>query len=175
MKRPCLNLTQALTLAGLLALGGLSGCAGLPGDFSALQPGLSSRAEVLARHGAPTRTWDEAEGAQTLEYAQQPFGVRCWMVTVGPDDKLLRLRDGLSPAERARIVPGLRPEQVSRILGTERSRVFFPLSGEDVWDWNIEPDQTGYPMRLNVHFKNGVVLRSSQSMVFPSKLAPFLD
>ena len=75
--------------------------------------------------------------------------------------------------QRARIEVGMKPEQVSRILGRERSRVYFSNSNEDVWDWNIEPDQTGYPMRFNVHFQNGTVLRTSQSMVFPTR--PFRD
>ena len=66
------------------------------------------------------------------------------------------------------------PEQVSRILGTERSRVFFRLSGEDVWDWTIQPDQIGYGMRFNVYFKDGRVVRTGQSMVFPSRF-PGMD
>jgi len=61
------------------------------------------------------------------------------------------------------------PEQVSRILGKERSRVFFRNSGEDVWDWTIRPDQVGYGMRFNVYFKDGRVVRSGESMVFPSR------
>ncbi|KAI1697204.1 hypothetical protein Ddc_19856 [Ditylenchus destructor] len=28
-------------------------------------------------------------------------------------------------------------EQVTRMLGRERSRVFYKLSGEDVWDWSV--------------------------------------
>ena len=47
--------------------------------------------------------------------------------------------------------------------------MFFKLSGEDVWDWNIEPDMNGYLLRFNVHFKDGVVLRTSQSAVYPSR------
>jgi hypothetical protein len=81
----------------------------------------------------------------------------------------------LSAASRARIEPGMTPEQVSRILGTERSRVFFRQSGEDVWDWNVEPDQTGYGMRFNVYFKDGRVVRAGHSMVFPSRLFPGMD
>lgn len=80
-----------------------------------------------------------------------------------------------TPAERARVEPGMTPEQVSRLLGTERSRVFYRHSGEEVWDWNIVPDTPGYGMRFNVHFKDGVVLRTSQSMVFPSRRFPGLD
>lgn len=153
----------------LLAL--LSGCA-TPDRDPRLQPGLSAEADVRARLGAPSRVWPEADGGRTLAYSTQPMGRHAWIVRLGPNGRLTSIVDGLSPAGRARIEPGMTPEQVSRLLGPERTRVFFTLSGEDVWDWTIEPDQTGYGMRFNVHFKAGVVVRTTQSMVFPSRMFP---
>lgn len=152
----------------------LAGCATLGGD-ARLQPGISRDADVMALYGQPTRVWPEADGGRTLEYATQPRGTRCYMVRLSADGRLVAVEDGLSPASRARIEPGMTPEQVSRILGTERSRVLFRLSGEDVWDWTIEPDQSGYGMRFNVHFKDGAVVRTTQSMVFPSRFPGFDD
>ena len=52
--------------------------------------------------------------------------------------------DGGAPQLRSRyidaatasaVVPGMTPEQIVRLLGPPRTRVFFKLSGEDVWDW----------------------------------------
>ena len=104
------------------------------------------------------------------------MGRHCYMVRLAADGRLMSIEDGLSAANRARIEPGMTPEQVSRMLGAERSRVFFALSGEDVWDWTVEPDQLGgYGLRFNVHFKDGRVLRTSQSMVFPSRRFPGMD
>lgn len=160
----------ALALCALL----LAGCA-TPDRDARLRPGVSGEAEVVALYGTPRRAWPEADGGRTLEYSSQPMGSHAYMVRLGADGRLLGIEDGLSPAGRARIVPGMTPEQVSRLLGQERSRVFFRFSGEDVWDWTIEPDQPGYGMRFNVHFKDGVVLRASQSMVFPSRRFPGLD
>lgn len=161
----------ALTLCAAL----LAGCATLDRD-ARLQPGSSRGEDVVALYGQPTRVWPEADGGRTLEYSSQPMGLHCYMAHIAADGRLLGIEDGLSPASRARIVPGMTPEQVSRILGTERTRVFFPLSGEDVWDWTIEPDQPGsYGLRFNVHFKDGRVVRTTQSMVFPSRLFPFGD
>ncbi len=150
----------------------LAGCATLDRD-ARLQPGQSRGEDVIALYGPPTRIWPEADGGRTLEYSTQPMGRRCPMVRLSADGRLVSVVDGLSYASRTRIEPGMTPEQVSRILGTERSRVFYRNSSEDVWDWNIEPDQTGYPMRFNVHFKDGVVLKASQSMVFPSRFPMF--
>ncbi|WP_457423469.1 outer membrane protein assembly factor BamE [Roseateles sp. P5_E7] len=149
----------------------LAGCATAP----ALLPGTSRSEDVIAAYGQPRRIWPEADGGRTLEYSSQPMGRHCYMVRLAADGRLVSIEDGLSAANRARIEPGMTPEQVSRMLGTERSRVFFRLSGEDVWDWTVEPDQIGsYGLRFNVHFKDGRVLRTTQSMVFPSRF-PGMD
>lgn len=152
----------------------LSGCA-TPDRDARLQPGASREADVVAIYGPPQRTWPEADGGRTLEYSSQPVGPHAYMVRIAVDGRLVGVEDGLSPAHRARIEPGMTPEQVSRILGRERTRVLFRNSGEDVWDWTIAPDQAGYGLRFNVHFKDGVVVRTTQSMVFKSRLFPGLD
>jgi hypothetical protein len=157
-----------MALSGLLA-----GCADM-GRGTGLVPGASSSAEVMAIYGRPVRVWPEADGGRTLEYSSQPFGRHCYMVKLGADDKLVSVTDTLSYHIRFGIEPGMSQAQVSRLLGTERSRVFYRFSGEDVWDWNVEPDQGGYLLRFNVHFKNGQVVRLSQSAVYPGKF-PFED
>ncbi|MFG6485975.1 outer membrane protein assembly factor BamE [Roseateles sp. BYS78W] len=164
-------LASSIAICSLL----LAGCVTAPDRDARLQPGVSRSEDVMAFYGQPRRIWPEADGGRTLEYSSQPMGRHCYMIRLAADGRLVGIEDGLSPASRARIEPGMTPEQVSRILGTERSRVLFQLSGEDVWDWTIEPDQIGYGMRFNVHFKDGRVLRTSQSMVFPSRRFPGLD
>jgi hypothetical protein len=159
----------SLTLCAAL----LAGCATLDRD-ARLQPGVSRDADVVALYGQPTRTWPEADGGRTLEYSTQPRGIRCYMVRITADGRLVGIHDALSPANRARVEPGMTTEQVSRLLGSERSRVFYRHSGEDVWDWNIDPEG-GYGMRFNVHFKDGRVVRAGQSMVFPNRLFPGMD
>lgn len=162
LRSVCLGLALPLLILS-------AGCTGLGSRDPGVTPGVSSSAEVIARFGQPTRIWPEADGGQTLEYATQPRGQSCYMVRIGADGKLLRIEDTLQEASRLRVEAGWTEEQVSRLLGRERTRVFFPLSGEDVWDWNVAPDQTGYRLRFNVHFKDHRVVRTSQSMVFPSR------
>ena len=154
----------------------LSGCAGLGSPTQRLVLGVSQQADVLARFGPPVRRWPNADGGQTLEYSTQPFGQTCWMATLAADGRLLRLEDSLLPASRFSVAPGMTPEQVSRLLGRERSRVYYRFSGEDVWDWNVAPEAMGENLlRFNVHFKDGVVLRTSQRLVFPERRFPFGD
>ncbi|TDP61595.1 hypothetical protein [Roseateles toxinivorans] len=164
---------SALILSLALSLG-LGACAHLGRDPQ-LSPALSTGDDVVARYGPPARIWTNADGGRTLEYSQQPWGTSCYMVRLGPDGRMISIEDTLLYASRFSIEPGMTPEQVSRLLGRERSRVFFSLSREDVWDWNVMPDQSGYKLRFNVHFKNGTVFRLSQSTVFPDKFFPFED
>ena len=157
----------------LLASALLGGCA-YPGHDARLVPGASTPADITSYYGAPRRVWDEPDGGKTFEYSSQPFGQTCYMIRFGPDGKFVGAEDTLLYASRFSIKPGMTPEQVRHRLGHERSRIVYRLSGEDVWDWNVPPEQNGYLLRFNVHFKDGVVLRLSQSMVFPSRV-PSLD
>ncbi len=154
-------------LAAVLAAG-LTGCA-TPIKDERLRPGVSTGAELVQYYGQPSRVWPEADGGRTLEYATQPFGQTCYMVRLDAQDRFVSAIDALAPAQRDQVQPGMTPEQVTRMLGRERSRVFFRNSGEDVWDWNVPPDMNGYLLRFNVHFKDGVVLRTSYSVVYPDK------
>lgn len=155
-----------------LLLLALVGCASLDPGRSIL-PGMAAT-EVMARYGQPIRVWPDADGGRTLEYSQQPMGQHCYMVKLGPDERVIRIEDALQPAGRNRIQPGMKPDEVSRVLGKERSRMFFKLSGEDVWDWTIPSEPDGKRQRFNVHFKEGVVLRTSISTIFDDdRLMPF--
>ncbi|MDC6170478.1 outer membrane protein assembly factor BamE [Paucibacter sp. XJ19-41] len=165
---------SSLTLWLTALLVALAGCATLERD-ARLQPGISTADQVQAFYGRPVQVWQDADGGRTLEYSSQPFGNTCFMVKLDAAGKLVGVRDTLLEASRFSITPGMSEEQVSRLLGRERTRVFFRFSGEDVWDWNVQPEQGGYLLRFNVHFKNGRVLRLSQSTVFPSDRFPDLD
>ncbi len=160
-------------LPALLLLAAIGGCA-YPGHDPRLKPGVSSAADLTSYYGAPHRIWEEPDGGKTYEYSSQPFGNTCYMVRLDAAGRLVSVEDTLLYASRMSIEPGMTPEQVSHRLGQERTRVFYRLSGEEVWAWNVQPDQTGYQLRFNVHFKDGVVLRTSQNMVFPGRF-PGMD
>lgn len=149
-------------LAAFLAAIWLAGCALVP----PIEPGLTTAAEFVARHGPPTRRWAEPDGGATLEYATQPMGVSCFMVSVDAAGRVINVRDALSDTNLARVETGMDEAQVDRLLGRHRSVEFFALSGETVWDWNIPSMGPGIATRFNVHFKAGRVLRTSRSFIY---------
>lgn len=154
---------NSLVLAAALCL--VSGCTTIVTDPRSA-PGTGG-AQVIAAYGTPTRIWSDPDGGRTLEYSSQPYGNTCYMIKLDKDDRVVSKEDTLQSAGRARVQVGMTTEQVNRLLGRERSRMFFPLSGEDVWDWNVDPGGIAYLVRFNVHFKGGRVVRTSQSLVDP--------
>ncbi len=135
----------------------------------ALRVGTSRRDEIVASQGQPTRVWPEPDGGSTLEYATQPSGNSCWMLRLDAGGRLMEMHDALAAEWRSSVQPGMTTAQVTRLLGRERRREFFGLSGEDVWDWSVAPDGFGDLLRFNVHFKDGLVIRTSHSVVMRSK------
>lgn len=148
---------NALLLAVALLLGG---CA----IFEPARP-YTTEAEALADRGQPTRRWDNGDTTTTLEYATQPYGDTCLMVQVDAGGIVLRQWDALEYTNLARVKKGMSKDEVARLLGEHRSEQTFRLSGEEVWDWNIHNDGPGVATLFNVHFKDGAVVRTSQSYI----------
>ena len=157
------------SLLALLVSASLVGGCATPFTDARLVLGTSSIAQVQALYGQPTHVWPEADGGQTLEYTGQPFGTHCDMLRFDASGRLVARRDGLAPAERAKVVPGLTIEQVQRLLGKERTRMRFARTDEDVWDWNVEPTFSATLLRFTVYFKDGVVEKTAEILVDPDR------
>jgi len=89
----------ALVLACCAAL---VGCAGV--GSSGVAAG-TSRADVIARLGQPTRSVAQPSG-ERLQYSQQPMGQYATMVDLDGAGRVVSARQVLAPAEFARIVDG---------------------------------------------------------------------
>ncbi len=125
-------------LAPLGVLAALAGCDQQAIDE--LEEGVATEADVVRRFGQPERVWDEPGGARTLEYNRQPEGVRNYMITIGPDGRMSVLRQVLTPANFARVQPGMPAQDVRRLLGKPAARVPYELKRETVWTWKfLEP------------------------------------
>ena len=133
----------------LAAAVGLAGCD--PQRISELEEGVSTEADVRARFGQPENVWDEPGGARTLEYNRQPAGHQNYMITIGPDGKMAALRQVLNRGTFAKVQPGMRMEEVRRMLGREARRTPYPLKQEEAWDWRFM-DQPTAQMIFTVYF-----------------------
>ena len=111
----------------------LSGCDAQ--HISTLEEGLASEADVRMKFGEPERIWDGADGAKVLEYNRQPAGSTNYMITIGADGKMSALRQVLTPANFARVEPGMAMQQVRQMLG--KPMKITPYTLKNVWhyDW----------------------------------------
>jgi hypothetical protein len=152
---------RALALT-LVAGACLSGCA----MFPTIEPGTTTEAQIVATYGRPSRTWPEADGTTTLEYATQPMGYSCFMFTIDSAGRVVNVRDALSDTNQARVQIGMTEAEVDHLLGRHREEEFFPRLGETVWDWNVPSYGPGIATRFNVHFKDGRVVRASRDFIY---------
>jgi hypothetical protein len=152
-------MNASLTVLCLCAV--LSGCAGFSPP---LEPGLTTRDQVVARYGPPSREWRD-DGTVTLEYATQPRGVSCFMLSFDAQGRLTNAFDALSDRSLARVRPGMSEAEVDRLLGRHARETYFNLSGETVWDWNVPSLGPALATLFHVHFKDGRVVRTSRTFV----------
>jgi hypothetical protein len=132
---------------GLLSLVlGLAGCD--QQRINELEEGVATEADVRARFGEPEKVWLPADmatlplpgaaaepGARTFEYNRQPAGKVNYMITIGADGKMSALRQVLTPQNFARVLPGMRMEQVRKMLGKPMKVTPFALKQQTEYDW----------------------------------------
>lgn len=121
----------ALVLA--IGLSALAGCD--QRAISELEEGVSTEAEVREKFGPPEAVWDGPDGAQVYEYNRQPEGDQNWQITIGPDGKMLALRQVLNERMFAQILPGMPMEDVRRLLGKPMKITTYALKQETHYDW----------------------------------------
>jgi outer membrane protein assembly factor BamE (lipoprotein component of BamABCDE complex) len=134
-------------------------------NLQELKPGVSTAFEVRDRMGAPTMEWKDADGSVTWEYPRTPEGLVNYMLVIGPDNVLREVRQVLTEENFARVQPGMRHEEIRRLLGKPAHQIPFELKKEVVWDWKTksEPSMDWY---FNVHFnRDGQVVKTSSNFV----------
>jgi len=148
----------ALIIALLIA-----GCASH--DGRGLKPGVSSLDDVIQLMGEPAMRWQEPDGSQRLAYPRGPAGFNTFMVTIGPDGRMISLNGVLNMKTFALIREGMTQEQVLRILGPSVAAwtIYFERRDELVWEWRY-CDAWNEPARFDVLFDNtSKKVRSTQS------------
>jgi len=127
-----------------------------PQRIAELEEGVSTEADVRARFGEPEKIWDAADmaeipqpgaaaapGARTFEYNRQPQGQANYMITIGADGKMSALRQVLTPRNFEQVLPGMRMEQVRKMLGKPMKVTPYALKQETHYDWRyLNPPST---------------------------------
>jgi SmpA / OmlA family len=140
-------LTRTVLCMGLLlSVLGLAGCD--QQRIKELEEGVATEADVRARFGEPEKVWLPADmaslpqpgaaaepGARTFEYNRQPAGKVNYMITIGADGKMSALRQVLTPQNFAKVLPGMRMEQVRKMLGKPMKVTPFALKQQTEYDW----------------------------------------
>ena len=125
-----------LLLCSILALTTLTACD--PQRASELAEGFSTESDVRMKFGEPEQVWQEPNGVRVLEYNRQPEGTTNYMISIGPDGKMLALRQVLSPANFAKITPGMDVQEVRRMLGKPMKMTPFPSQTRWHYDWRYQ-------------------------------------
>ena len=123
-----------VTLGGLLA--SLVGCDAQ--RIEKLEEGVATEADVRRQFGQPHAVAVNPDGSKVLEYPRQPEGWTNYVITIGADGKMSSLRQLLTPANFARIQPGMNKLEVMKTLGKTAKSSFYELKGEEVWDWRFK-------------------------------------
>jgi hypothetical protein len=106
-----------------------------------LEEGVATEADVRAKFGEPEQVWDGQNGARIFEYNRQPQGHRNYMITIGTDGKMSALRQVLTPANFAKVTPGMMMEDVRKLLGKPAKVIPYDLKKETYYNWRWLDDQ----------------------------------
>lgn len=127
----------AVVALALLLSAVLAGCAGL--GSNAPLSAASTEAQVRASWGEPGRVWLPQPGLpagnKVLEYSRQPSGHTAFMVEIGADGKVAGVRQVLNRENFARVVVGMTPDQVLRLLGQPMKITHYRLKDLTYYDW----------------------------------------
>ncbi len=131
-------------LSRLFAL--LAGLALLPGcdeqRAAKLEEGLSSEADVRREFGEPTQIVERADGSKLMAYPRQPEGWTNVEIVIGADGKMASLRQLLTPANFAKVQPGMAQGEVRQLLGRHaRVLTYATRPGVQVWRWQFMSGQ----------------------------------
>ena len=145
-----------VTLGGLLA--SLVGCDAQ--RIEKLEEGVATEADVRRQFGQPHAVEARPDGIKVLDYPRQPEGWTNYVITIGADGKMSSLRQLLTPANFARIQPGMGKLEVMQMLGKVARSSFYELKGEEVWDWRFKDGQLS--KQFSVTFdRQGTVLATA--------------
>jgi SmpA/OmlA family protein len=107
-----------------------AGCA----SFESIAPGTPAQ-QVQARVGAPADVRKSPDGSEVWEYPLGPLGTETYMITLGPDKAVREVRQVLNEETISQLKPGMKREEVRRMLGKPGSIQVTESRNEETWYW----------------------------------------
>jgi outer membrane protein assembly factor BamE (lipoprotein component of BamABCDE complex) len=107
-------------------------------NLQEIKPGVTTQAEIRSRMGEPGFIHWNDDGTATWEYARQPNGSNCYMITFGQDHVVTKVEQVLNEANYAKVRTGMSKDDIRRLLGAPGSNQTFNNLHEEVWEWRIE-------------------------------------
>ena len=156
----------ALLAGAVLAAALLTGCD--PQRIAELQPGVSTEADVRAKFGEPEAVWDGAGGERIFEYNRQPEGKVNYQIAIGTDGRLVAVHQVLNADNFARVTPGMRMEDVRKLLGKPARVTPYVLKREVTYEWRyIDPPNQQMVFSVDFDDRQYTVKRAA-SMLDPN-------
>jgi hypothetical protein len=151
-----------IRIAPLLVLA-LAASACVSYNGAGLVPGTATEAQVRESMGVPAAEFRNGDGTRELSYPRGPLGTQSFMVDLGSDGRLQRIRQVLNDQVFYGIQPGQTEEDVLRLIGPPGDKMAFSMSGNYAWDYRFV-DTWGYTAIFSVTFnrEGRVVSKISQ-------------
>jgi hypothetical protein len=123
-------------------LGGfvLSGCATYRLDL--MEPGSITLDQARAKE-KPAAEWTNPDGTITLEYDNRNYSSQNLMMDFDKDGVLAATREVLTEENMAKLHPGMRREEIKRILGNPRFIDHDGVTGGEIWSWPLDDVSEG--------------------------------
>ena len=134
-----------------------------------LEEGVATEGDVKIKFGEPEKIWEGADGARIFEYNRQPAGAKNYMITIGTDGKMSSLKQVLTPANFAKIEPGMPMETVRKMLGKPMKITPYELKKTWHYDWRyIDGANVSDTKIFTVVFNSDLRVLSTGSMDDPA-------
>lgn len=125
-----------------------AGCASY--DGRTLQAG-ASEVEVKGLMGAPAMEVAGGEGVTRLVYPKGPLGTQTFMADLGPDHRLISVRNVLTDDVFDRMRAGITEKDVLAAIGPPNRTMAFSLSRTHAWEYRYL-DAWGYLAEFSTTF-----------------------
>ena len=142
----------SIFVAILLAV---AGCASYDGRTL---PSGAPESEVKGLMGAPAMEVPVSDGVTRLVYPKGPLGTQTFMADLGPDHRLIAVRNVLTDDVFDGIRAGMTEKDVLAAIGPPNRTMAFSLSNTHAWEYRYL-DSWGYLAEFSVTFDaNGVMV-----------------